>query len=428
VRQRTTGHLPGVDGLRGLAALSVAVYHAWVLGGFAVLDDGPVRAVLGAGYRGVDVFFVLSGLVLMIPFAVTGERGSLRTFAVRRCARLMPVYLLVMTIAALCHGALTHVRVPLPPSAAGWWLVLEHAFLLPQLNPDLSRMGFGSDGVIWTLTIEVCFYLVLPFVAMAWVRRPLRAFAGAVLLAVVWQLFATHVDGTVPDKVALIRQLPGYAAHFGTGMALAVLIVRTELPVRMRRRRARPVLLTAGLVGLVAGLWIEGTRGLTGVSGPYDNVTRSWLILPAVAAIVVALVTGGGRLLNSRPGRFLGEVSYGSYLIHLLPMRLLTTSFGLPADGSARSLLLLLATLPLTYALAAVSYRFLEVPARRALIRNLSPHASTGVPYARLHDRGGELPADGPGPGGVLPGHPSGGPGLGAGHRRRPGPHPEVAG
>lgn len=428
MREGATPHLPGLDGLRGLAALLVAVYHAWVLGGFAVLDDGPGRALLGAGYSGVDVFFVLSGLVLMVPFAVTGERGSLRVFAVRRCARLLPAYLVVMTVAALFHRYLTDAPVPLPPSADGWRLVLEHVLLLAQLNPDLSTMGFGSDGVIWTLTIEACFYLVLPFVALWWVRRPWAALAGAVLLAAGWQLTTTHLGAPTRDAVALTRQLPAYAAHFGLGMTLAVLLVRTDLSVRMRARGARPVLLGAGLVGLLAFLGLEGTRGLTGLSGPFDNVVRCWLALPATAAVVLALASGGGRLLESPPGRFLGEVSYGSYLIHLLPMQLLVTTFGVPADGSTGSFLLLLATLPLTYLLAALSYRFLEVPARRALTRHLSPHPSDGAPHARLHDRGRQLPAHGTGPGSLLPGRPPWGAHLGPGRRRRPGPDPEVAG
>jgi peptidoglycan/LPS O-acetylase OafA/YrhL len=438
MRETTAPHLPGVDGLRGLAALLVAGYHAWVLGGFAVLDDGPARAILGAGYSGVDVFFVLSGLVLTIPFAVSGERGSLRAFAVRRCARLLPAYLLVMTVAAVFHSHLTHARIPLPPSADGWWLVLEHLLVLPQLNPDLTTMGFGSDGVIWTLTIEACFYVVLPFVAMWWVRRPLWSLAGAVAVAAGWQLMARHADGSLQDTVALTRQLPAYAAHFGLGMTLAVLLVRTDLAARMHKAGARPVLLTGGVVGLVAYLGLEGSRGLTGLSGPYDNVIRSWLILPATGALVLALATGGGRLLESGPGRFLGQVSYSSYLIHLLPMRLLTTTFGVPADGSASSLLLLLGTVPLTYLVAALSYRLFEVPVRRALVRHLSPapgslhprspHPSTGAPDARLHDRGRELPSDGARPGDVVPGHPPGRPGLSPGRRRRPHLGAEVAG
>jgi peptidoglycan/LPS O-acetylase OafA/YrhL len=407
VREKATPHLPGLDGLRGLAALLVAVYHAWVLGGFAVLDDGPGRALLGAGYSGVDVFFVLSGVVLMVPFAVTGERGSVWAFAVRRGARLLPLYLLVMTLAAAFHSYLTPVPVPLPPSPEGWLLVVQHALLASQFNPDLTAMGFGSDGVIWTLTIEACFYLLLPFVARWWVLRPLRALAGAVLLAALWQLAATHVDASVQDTVALTRQFPAYAAHFGLGMTLAVLLVRTDLPARLRARGARPVLLTGGLVGLLGYFGLEGTRGLIGLSGPYDNVLRSWLMLPAIAAVVLALATGGGRLLESRPGRFLGEVSYGSYLIHLLPMGLLTTTFGVPADGSTRSFLLLLATLPPTFLVAGISYRFLEVPARRRLTRHLSPDPRLGANHARLHNRGWELPTDGPSAGSVLPGRPS---------------------
>lgn len=238
----------------------------------------------------------------MVPFAVTGVRGSVWAFAVRRGARLLPLYLLVMTIAAVFHSYLTPVPVPLPPSTDGWLLMVQHAFLASQFNPDLTAMGFGSDGVIWTLTIEACFYLLLPFVARWWVQRPLRALAGTVLLAALWQLAATHVDASVQDTVALTRQLPAYAAHFGLGMTLAVLLVRTDLPARLRARGARPVLLTGGLVGLLGYFGLEGTRGLIGLSGPYDNVIRSWLVLPAIAAVVLALATGGGPAAGEPTG------------------------------------------------------------------------------------------------------------------------------
>jgi peptidoglycan/LPS O-acetylase OafA/YrhL len=420
--------LPGLDGLRGLAALLVAAYHAWVLGGFAVLDDGPGRALLGAGYSGVDVFFVLSGVVLMMPFAVTGQRGSLRVFVVRRVARLLPIYLLVMAVAAGFHRYLTHAPIALPPSPAGWRLLLEHVLFLQQFNPDLTTMGFGSDGVIWTLTIEACFYVVLPFVALYWVRRPLLALLTAGVLACCWQLVATHSGASLRDSVAMTRQLPAYAAHFGLGMTLSVVLVRTDLARLMRRKGARPVLLAGGVLGVAGYLGLEGTRGLTGLSGPYDNVIRSWLLLPAVAAVIVALATGGGRWLDSRPARALGDLSYGSYLMHLLPMRLLVTAFGVPADGSLASFFMLLATLPATYVVAALSYRFFEVPARRGITRRLSPRSRSGAVRGRLHDRGQQLPADGAGPGRVLPDPPSRGAVLGAGHRRRPHSEPEIAG
>ena len=185
--------VPAVDGLRGLSALLVAIFHCWVFTD-ARLGDGDLRALIAAFGRGVDFFFVISGFVLFLPVVLRdGSFGDVRAYLVRRVARIVPAYYTSLFVQAFTVRWLT--GFPLPFTTLGGWIVIvaHLLFLQHELPASIARaagfwgnvMGFGVNGVVWSLSVEALFYVTLPLVAAAFFRRPLRSVAIAVTASLV---------------------------------------------------------------------------------------------------------------------------------------------------------------------------------------------------------------------------------------------------
>ncbi|MDO9394906.1 MAG: acyltransferase family protein, partial [Herbiconiux sp.] len=171
---------PALDGLRGLAALWVLVYHAWIRTGSGTLDGlGPLAPVIRQGTLGVEVFFVLSGCVLALGLLDPSRARPAITwwpFVVRRAARLLPAVWVALAVAvatAGLHQASTDaMRRSITPES-----VVANAALLAgvaRLVPGYEgAVGFVVDPVVWSLTPEMLFSLLLVPVLPLVRRRPL---------------------------------------------------------------------------------------------------------------------------------------------------------------------------------------------------------------------------------------------------------------
>jgi peptidoglycan/LPS O-acetylase OafA/YrhL len=180
-----SGHLPALDGVRGLAILLVMLTH------FTLVQQGPVldRLVGMAGrfgWTGVDLFFVLSGfLITSILLSSRGTGHYFRNFYARRTLRIFPLYFFVIFIATVVIPSLPfawteHFRVenwtrPL------YWLYLSNFAI--TFSPDASN---DMLGLTWSLAIEEQFYLIWPILVLLLSRRALWwTCIGAVALSVV---------------------------------------------------------------------------------------------------------------------------------------------------------------------------------------------------------------------------------------------------
>ena len=238
--------VPGFDALRALAALGVVLFHYRAvrtagdpaLAAFAQVPG--LDTVIAHGFRGVDVFFFLSGFLLVRPWVLAHCTGSpppnRRDFFARRIRRIVPAYyahlafLFALMLPAFMGLAYVAGHAPL----VAYNVAVHAAFL--QFTTPLSSGSFGLNGALWTLTLEAEFYLLLPWLAPWVVRAPWRSFAAAVAIALAWRWLADHdLEGlvawqlslgarwSVPEAAVrdlLAKQLPGYAAHFALGMAL----------------------------------------------------------------------------------------------------------------------------------------------------------------------------------------------------------------
>ncbi len=346
-----------IESLRAIAALSVVVSHSYLIagqgwaGGFG---DVRNRLVLAGGF-GVDLFFVLSGYLLFWPFAraafVTGEKLDLRRYAVNRALRILPLYYVVIAVLlVLQHGG----------GSAHQWL----RFATFTQNFDNSTLG-TVDFPMWSLAVEMEFYLALPLIAWA-VIRPARGSLGrsaaglGVLFAASLALRQTVVWGHTDSGAALWRgSLASLLFFFVLGMGTALARIALERRGRTLPLSASALIATAPLLWLLSAWhyrW-ELTAGLASVC------LLAACVLPARPGRLVSV-------LDLRPLVGVGVVSYSLYLLHV-PIQLaiagvgLTAGDGRPAPvGQSIATLVLVAVVgvPLCIALAAASYRLVEAP------------------------------------------------------------------
>lgn len=357
----TSARLPELDGLRGLAALSVFLSHTvHLIPGqeYLSVQRTPLH-LLWLGFPAVTIFFVLSGFVLALPY-VGVQRRPLRpaAFLLKRLCRLYPAYWAALLFALLLRGwVLAHNHLaPLNPWAAALWTI--------PLTPDLLLRVFamiapgvqtnGIDPVIWTLVLEMKVSLLFPAILFVLRRTPHWAF-DLLLLAVLAALGPLN---------PFLSVLPIFFA----GACLA----KYAAPLRVAFARRSGWLLS---LVFLAALALYGIRDILGLPNTYPGA----LTISAGSVLLLLLVlcwTPLNRLAASPPVHFLGVVSFSFYLLHL-PVLLAVTSLLHPVLHSVP--LCAAVALPLALGLARLSYGCIERPGIRLgvwLVDHCLPSAS----------------------------------------------------
>lgn len=313
--------VPALDGLRFLMVFSVAAFHLWQqswltpsfswLGRFVSLDPW-----LRTGYLWVDGMLLLSGFLLYLPFARAREAGrqppGFSGFYRRRFCRIVPTYVLNLLAVFLL------VALPERRYADAWAALRDWTAHLTFTHPlfAFSTLGTPLNGVLWTLGVEVQFYLLFPLLARAFRRMPLVTYLGMASLAFAFRAFAA----AQPSTVMLVNQLPGFLDVYANGLLAAAVFARLEKTGKddgLRRAFMTAVLLAAlvGLAALVREQALQGAgeairRGQMGI-----RFTQS--ALTALAFIGASLGASGVRLLlGNRVTAFLAAVSFQFYMWH----------------------------------------------------------------------------------------------------------------
>jgi peptidoglycan/LPS O-acetylase OafA/YrhL len=314
-----------LTGIRAVAALLVMLTHAAYTTG--KYNHGYVGLVYSRMEIGVPIFFVLSGFLLFGPWvkaaASGGEPPSVRRYARHRVRRIMPAYIVTVLVAY----ALYHFRTA-GPNPGHTWMGLFRNLTLSQIYTDNYLYSYPHQGLtqMWSLAVEVAFYVVLPLLAYVllvvlcrrrW--RPvllLTGLSGLALITPAW-LILVHTTDFLPDGARL--WLPTYLLWFIGGMMLAVL---QPMGVRAYAMVCVPLAL--------ACFFIVSTP-IAGAPTTSPAELREALLKAAfyggIAALMVAPLALGDRgvyakFLASRPMVFLGEISYEIFLIHLVAMEL----------------------------------------------------------------------------------------------------------
>lgn len=324
-----------LDLARLVCAGLVAVYHALLLPGLLSEGSGLRWATETGAALGVQGFFVISGMLVLSSL----ERSAgLADYAAKRARRLLPAYLAVVVgtvLVGLVLSAELRAHAGEIPRYLFWNLLFAN-FMDPDLTGLFSANTITAiNGSLWTIKIEVGFYLVLP--VLWWLAR--RTHVGLTLLsaglgAALWPVLVGwgQAYGPLPDQLA--HQLPSYLGYFAAGMALWHW--RT-----LWTRRA-----------LWMGLGGAALLALSLLTGP-EALLRPLALMGIFGAIAFA------PWQWQRP-RWLGDLSYGLYLVHFPVLQALVAG---PLGESPMSAV---AGLALSVVLAALLWQWVERPALRS--------------------------------------------------------------
>jgi peptidoglycan/LPS O-acetylase OafA/YrhL len=333
---------PDIDGLRAFAVAAVVIFH---------IRPG----LLGGGFVGVDIFFVISGTLItsLILHAAQGNKFSFADFYSRRVRRILPAFLLVLS-AVLAVGWFT-----LLPSAYASLnkTALSSLFFVPNFQL-LSEAGYFEGEPnrrillhLWSLGVEEQFYLVWPVVVLlCWKRR---------------LLLATTILGvsSLVGCLALSRKDPALAFYlpftrFWELLAGAVLAWRERRHLLSEVGETTELKMTwRNMFSLVGACLVLAALFLTDPTKAFP----SWRALPPVLGTALLIAAGPDTIFNrfalsNRPTVWLGQISYPLYLWHWPVF-----SYGWLLNGGFPPKV----TLAFSVGLAAATYQFIEKPVRR---------------------------------------------------------------
>jgi peptidoglycan/LPS O-acetylase OafA/YrhL len=351
------GHIAGLDGIRAVAVLVVIGFHLW-----------PNR--VRGGFLGVDVFFVISGFLITTLLLREGDRTGridLVGFWTRRARRLLPALLVVVGVSLVAAWAVSRDLLVGADRQTLGALTFSSNWLEISAGSDYFDATAPALFVtFWSLAVEEQFYLFWPIVLVGILAMTQGAVARvrvAVGLAVVSAALMAilFVPGENPTRVYygtdthLFGLMAGAAVAFAFAGDVGLFAQRRWL--RLRRWVGFAAL--AVLLAMVVG--VDSAGAFT---------YRGGLALASVmSALVVACLPGPPSALtwltSRAPLAWVGERSYGIYLWHWPVILLVAAQRPATAPGSDPPWMTVALSLALTFGLAEISYRWIEMPIRR---------------------------------------------------------------
>lgn len=315
-----------IDALRGYAVLGVLLVHTGQVSGF---PDAPVAA----GARGVQLFFVVSALTLMLSWHHRNDGAG--PFLIRRAFRILPMFWL---------------SIPLYLSGPVDWQIVAAALLLQASRPDWLFAPIVPGG--WSICAEAAFYLVFPVLAatVTSAKRATMLLAAAALVAVLWRyagmkyLPLVYPDAS-RDELWVFNQFtfPSQFVVFAEGVLCFFLI-----PGFAKLRR----------VQLEIILW----SALCGAA--FSSVYKPHLF-PAFggffAIVAACMANGAGRILINPAISWIGRCSFSIYILQWLAIghaQPIADHF----EGAAKLIVLLTGTVILATAMSSATYLLIERP------------------------------------------------------------------
>jgi peptidoglycan/LPS O-acetylase OafA/YrhL len=363
-------YIASLTGMRGLAAFLVFLHHYGALHPGIRLDLAVpligkfLQFPLGFGFVGVDIFFVLSGFLLTLPFARSAnspERGpSLSRFFKRRILRVFPAYYAQLFLILLVGSWFQSWAAQTNYTFFAHLLMFFHISWHP-VEPMV--------GVWWTLPVEMGFYLLLPLLApFLRPKRWIPVLLGGLILSVVYRSWAAGNFSVISDGHAFMAasQLPGSLPEFLLGASAALLVQKLSLNGWPRPAAwVLDLMFALGLIIPAIWLWqIVLPAGAVYWKGHWGMVVGPIALGLPLAVAVLGLYWGsrlGRVLLANRVVYFLGLISYSLYLWHFVVMQQIQQLIGDSYTGLPHWITFPLAVAAVI-AVSSVSYYLVEKP------------------------------------------------------------------
>ena len=214
--------IPALDGIRAMLVLLIGWFHiwqqSWYSPAFTVLGIKiDLTFLLRTGYLWVDGLLLLSGFLLYLPYAMAKETGKtfprILPFYKKRAVRIIPSYYLAILVMFL-FVALPENRY----ASTGSMLkdLAAHATFTHTLFA-FSYTGTPLNGALWTLGVEMQFYVVFPLLARAFVKKPVFVYLLLAGSAFAYRAYA----GKLPDTSLYFNQLPAFLDVYANGFVAA---------------------------------------------------------------------------------------------------------------------------------------------------------------------------------------------------------------
>ncbi len=352
-------HIPALTSLRFLAALWVFCFHLRIWHG--EIGISPIDKFLHAGPVGMAFFFVLSGFILALAAAGDNPLADYRSYAIRRFARVYPVYVFVLVTGWCLNGFAG----PLGerPWRSGIFHGLADLTLTNAWFPQMFIGGHARDGT-WSLSVEVFFYALFPLIlfhARSLSDRALTiGIRWAIGLTFGLSVFGKYIQPADPfSELVLFYSVPIYRLpEFVAGVFAGVLVLRDTYVAPSRRQ--------------VIALALGAVAYFTIFAKTFPYVAHGIVAIPCLLAVFGYFAKAPDdwltRLFSARAFVFLGEASFALYLVQLVTIPWFRTQASVLGLRPAVALCFVA-----TLVLACLAHLLVERPMRPLVMRWLAP-------------------------------------------------------
>jgi peptidoglycan/LPS O-acetylase OafA/YrhL len=348
-------HYGYIDALRGYAILGVITVHT---SQHVPPLEWHVSALATAGQYGVQLFFVVSALTLLLSWR--SRRDGIMPFYIRRLFRIAPMFWLAIPIVYAFQGFEPRYWAP---SGISWNHILSTMTFMHGWHPE-SINGVVPGG--WSIAVEMTFYSIFPMLALAlrsWGRLFIAIFVSIVFARVLNPIAETYLTSMMPDQPSYLRsaftnywffnQVPVFLIGFSTFFALRDIYAPKGL-------LWMALVISALSMTLLPFVWLPGPQHIK--------------YALCFGALAFCLGRGVGGFLINWPIRQLGKISYSAYLWHFAILGLFTQATEWTADWRSAVgidsltnvnlvfILLLVLVTAATAAASAVTYNLIEQP------------------------------------------------------------------
>jgi peptidoglycan/LPS O-acetylase OafA/YrhL len=371
--QSTIGHVRVIDGVRGIAVLLVVFFHYFALRVTvsrdvfidAVNNHSWLSFIVGHGHLGVDIFFVLTGFLLVTPWLAckyaNKQNPSIKKYFSRRLFRIMPAYymhLIILFVIIVPWIKGTEIII----SSYGMENLIHHVFFTHYFSPVTSS-SFGVNGALWTLSLEAQFYIALPFIAYLLARNFWTTTILLVILSIGWRYVSYTQETVISDfymgigdrwniPLEIIQnfigtQLPGYLGHFSLGIMLSYLFINKK--AHSQKLAGVFLLLSAASLYLILNSSLD--MHLFSILIPF-------LLCGMLYYFIFFPRSTFSLLIANKFFCYTGKISYSMYLYHF-PLILILNELLPDTNGSFIGISLFLLFL---FSVSYVSYTYVEKP------------------------------------------------------------------
>ena len=298
-------HFRSLDTLRGIAALAICLYHAHSIFGLDVL--------IPHAYLAVDLFFILSGFILVQRYAPeiasNSKKISLSDFAIIRLARLYPLYLLASIIGALYFAAWLFVNGQLFANFKNYILAIINSIIaIPYLAKPFDEVGaifpFATQAwsIFWEIIVSLAFYFHIRY-------KNNYAFLISIIgfCILIIQTFASNtIDGGWQAQNFFIGGLRAFTGFFMGGFSAEI-----YAQIQNYNRKTKH-----NVFEFFTFVFLALTMAYCIFSKKSHFTTEACLIFVGFPTIVIGAAGSQAPILNNKIGDFFGKISFSIYLLH----------------------------------------------------------------------------------------------------------------